>query len=63
LPAELKERHPEVPWAEVIAFRNILVHAYFGMQWDVVWLAASEDAPALRRQVAEILQAESGEPS
>lgn len=52
-----------MPWAEVIAFRNILVHAYFGMQWDVVWLAASEDAPALRRQVAEILQAESGEPS
>ncbi len=27
LPVELKQRHAEVPWADVIAFRNILVHA------------------------------------
>src|ERR1019366_7853263 len=27
---ELKTRHPQVPWPQIIAFRNILVHAYFG---------------------------------
>jgi uncharacterized protein with HEPN domain len=55
---ELKARYPEIPWAEVVAFRNILVHAYFGIDWSVVWLAASADAPALQRQIAAILEAE-----
>lgn len=27
----LKERHPEVPWPEIVALRNILVHEYFGL--------------------------------
>lgn len=61
LPAEVKQRHPMVPWSEIVAFRNILVHAYFGIQWDLVWRAASEETPALRNQVAAILRAEFGE--
>jgi uncharacterized protein with HEPN domain len=57
---ELKTRHPQVPWPQIIAFRNILVHAYFGIDWDVVWLAARNRCPILREQVAGILAAESG---
>jgi uncharacterized protein with HEPN domain len=57
---ELKRRHPEVPWSRIVAFRNILVHAYFGIDWDVVWLAASKQTPALRDQIAAILKAEFG---
>ncbi len=57
---ELKARHPEVPWPRVVAFRNILVHAYFGIDWNVVWLAAKKQAPTLRNQTAAILQAEFG---
>jgi uncharacterized protein with HEPN domain len=61
LAAEMKHRHLGVPWADIVAFRNILVHAYFGIQWDIVWRAASEEVPVLSRQVAGILQAEFGE--
>ena len=57
----MKQRHPIVAWSDIIAFRNILVHAYFGIQWDLVWRAASEEVPALREQVAAILRAEFGE--
>ena len=63
LSSDLKKRHPEVPWAEIMALRNILVHAYFGIQWDLVWRAASEEVPLLRRQLAKIVQAEFGGPS
>ncbi|MBZ5728353.1 MAG: DUF86 domain-containing protein [Acidobacteriia bacterium] len=28
---QLRTRHPQVPWPQIIAFRNILVHAYFGI--------------------------------
>ena len=56
--AELQARHPEVPWPKIVAFRNILVHAYFGMDWDQVWRAASKESPALRAQVESILRTE-----
>ena len=59
---ELKARYPQVPWPQIIAFRNILIHAYFGIDWDVVWRAARNRCPALRVQVAGILAAESGDP-
>jgi uncharacterized protein with HEPN domain len=53
-----RERHPEVEWRDVIAFRNIAVHSYFSMQWSIVWVTATEDAPAIRNQISRILQAE-----
>jgi uncharacterized protein with HEPN domain len=52
---ELKARYPAVPWPKIVAFRNILVHAYFGTDWHEVWTAVRKQAPELRRQVAAIL--------
>lgn len=61
LPSELKQRHAAIPWADIVGFRNILVHAYFGIQWDIVWRAATEEVPQLREQVSAVLLAEFGE--
>ncbi len=60
---ELATRHPEVPWPQIVAFRNILVHAYFGIDWAVVWRAAKNRCPVLRVQVAAILAEEFGGPA
>lgn len=57
---DLTARHPEVPWPQIVAFRNILIHAYFGIDWEVVWLAATNRCPVLRRQIAGILATEHG---
>ena len=38
---EAVSRHPEVPWPQIVAVCNILVHAYFGIYWDAVWRAAT----------------------
>lgn len=29
--ADLRSRHAEVPWAKIVAFRNFVVHEYFGL--------------------------------
>ena len=44
-------------------FRNILVHAYFGLDWKVVWLAASRQVPVLHAQVESVLHAEFDSPA
>ncbi|MCK4374815.1 MAG: DUF86 domain-containing protein [Candidatus Brocadiae bacterium] len=58
LPAEFRRAHAEVEWADVVAFRNIAVHAYFAVDWSIVWVTATQDAPALRAKVAAILEEE-----
>jgi uncharacterized protein with HEPN domain len=58
LPQEFRDNHPAVPWRDIIGFRNIAVHAYFSVDWAIVWEAATGDAPELRRQVRDILTRE-----
>jgi len=54
----VRHRYPLVPWPQIVAFRNILVHAYFGIDWDEVWRSARNRCPVLREQVLEILASE-----
>ena len=63
LPVEFRERHPEVPWAKIVAFRNLVVHEYFGLDWPIVWDTATTLVPPLRQQVAGVLSAEFPESS
>lgn len=54
LPVELQERHSHVPWAGIKGVRNIIVHHYFGIDWDEVWRSASVRVPILRSQIVQI---------
>ncbi len=55
---EFRERHPEIEWEDIIAFRNIAVHVYFAVEWSMVWITATQDAPELRSKIARILAEE-----
>jgi uncharacterized protein with HEPN domain len=50
----LKDLHPEVPWSEIVALRNILVHEYFGLNMHQVWTMTQQDLPKLEAQVQRI---------
>ena len=58
LSAAFTQHHPEIAWADIVGFRNIAVHAYFSVQWSIVWVAATQDAMDLRAQIAEIVRQE-----
>jgi uncharacterized protein with HEPN domain len=55
LPKRFQEIHSDLEWADVIGFRNIAVHAYFSVNWSIVWNTATHDVPVLRTKIAEIL--------
>jgi uncharacterized protein with HEPN domain len=52
----LKQRHPAVPWPEIIFMRNRLVHAYFGIRLDLVWDTVEQDIPALKPLIEDVLR-------
>jgi uncharacterized protein with HEPN domain len=52
----LKKQHPEVPWREIVAMRNILVHDYFAVDADEVWNVVERDLPGLKIKIDSILK-------
>lgn len=34
---EFKSKHPEVEWRKLTNFRNVLIHDYFGVDYDMLW--------------------------
>ncbi|MGZ6988123.1 MAG: HepT-like ribonuclease domain-containing protein [Thermoanaerobaculia bacterium] len=52
---EIRSAHTDVPWAQIAAMRNILVHDYFGIDLEEVWAAVVRDVPTLKTKVAAIL--------
>ena len=52
---DLKSAHPEIEWANIAGLRNVLVHAYFDVDLDVVWGIVKSDLPTLKRTVVAML--------
>lgn len=46
---------PDIPWPQIIAMRNILVHDYFGVDIEEVWAAVEKDVPVLKRKIRPIV--------
>lgn len=58
LSPKFRERHPEIEWEDIVGFRNIAVHAYFAVDWAIVWVAATQETPDLKRKIVDILDSE-----
>ena len=57
LTEELRQAHPEVPWRQMVAMRNVLIHGCFDIDVDLVWSVAQNDLPKLGAQVRAIVEA------
>jgi len=53
----LKAKYPEVEWARLAAFRNILVHDYLGIDLELVWTVVTRDLPGFKAEVVRIMAA------
>jgi uncharacterized protein with HEPN domain len=44
---EVRARHPELPWADMVGMRNRLVHTYFDIDLSLLWTTVVHDLPGL----------------
>jgi len=47
---------PTIPWSAIIAMPNRLVHAYFEIDTDIVWVAVQKEMPALLLELKSIAE-------
>lgn len=56
LSSAAKERRPDVDWAALAGLRNVLVHAYLGVDLDQIQRAIEQDMPRLKTACHRILE-------
>lgn len=52
---EFRASYPHVEWSKIIRTRHRLIHEYFGVDYDIVWLIITEKLPDLLEDVTAII--------
>jgi len=50
----IKEKYPKVEWRKIAGIRDVMIHAYFGIDMEKVWNVIKEDLPKLKKQIQNI---------
>jgi uncharacterized protein with HEPN domain len=61
VPADVRNRYPDVEWRKIAGLRDVLAHAYFGLEDETLWDVVQHEIPPLRDQIRHILSAEGEE--
>ncbi len=53
---EIRDRYSDIEWQSMTSFRNIIVHAYFSLDLDIVWGAATTKVKPLSERLRSIVR-------
>ena len=56
LPDDFHAAHSNIPWADIIGMRNLLIHHYFGIDTEAVWAVVERDIPELKLNIQVLLK-------
>ncbi|MEZ2238708.1 DUF86 domain-containing protein [Microcoleus sp.] len=55
LSQDFRQQHPEIPWREIAGMRDMLIHKYDQVDFDVIWDVVQNKLPELLTQLEPIL--------
>jgi len=47
IPETIRQMNPAIPWRQLVATRNRLIHGYLGIDNDILWSIIRDDVPPL----------------
>lgn len=55
VPEHIKKEHPEIPWKEMAAMRDVAIHDYADLIPDEIWETVTKDIPLLYVNIKKII--------
>lgn len=58
IPSEIRDKYPEMDWKGFAGLRDILIHHYWGVDYDILWDVLNDDIPFSSKLIAKIIDLE-----
>ncbi len=53
---ETRAKLPNIPWSDVVAMRNRLIHGYDSIDHDILWDTIDHDLPSLQEAIDGLIR-------
>jgi uncharacterized protein with HEPN domain len=60
IPESVRQEYPQIPWRQMSGMRDILIHPYFGVDPERIWITVNRDIPQVRPQLEHMMETLSG---
>lgn len=54
IPDAIRETFSAIPWRQLVATRNRLIHGYLGIDNDILWSIIQDDIPVLLKELKRL---------
>ena len=53
---EIRDKYPAIPWRDMAGMRDKIIHGYFTVDFETVWLVIKEEIPKLKPMIVKVLK-------
>jgi uncharacterized protein with HEPN domain len=54
VPDQIKNQHQDIPWHDMAALRDRIIHGYFRIDYSIVWSVITKDLPELEPKISAL---------
>lgn len=54
IPDEIRDKYPSIPWRDMAGMRDKIIHGYFIVDFENVWLVVREEIPKLKPMMLRV---------
>ena len=55
IPDEIRKKYPSIPWSDMAGMRDKIIHGYFVVDFDNVWLVVKEEIPRIKPLIEKVM--------
>ena len=56
LPDEFRKKHSDIPWKSIAGLRDVIIHQYFGVEYNRIWDTVVNLLPPLKKQIEQLIR-------
>jgi uncharacterized protein with HEPN domain len=54
IPENLRQQYAHIPWQRIVGLRNVVIHAYFNVDLNIVWQIIKVNLPTVKEDIANM---------